>query len=190
MFSNDKSNRKEKCMIYKNIIKYFIYFVFITTFTYFMATTTFGADSKITYSGMPVPSAMAPSISAFSSDMCRAGVSGGANTGVISLSGGATIVDPTCEIIRLSKALHDFGLKVAAVSLMCADSRVFEAMLQSGSPCPVKGAISEAAYEAWYELKPEVFHKLYGDNFTLNGKERSKDEVQIDSSVRTFPYME
>ena len=49
--------------------------------------------TTINQKGMPVPSAMAPSISGFSNDMCRSGVSGGANTGVLSISGGMTIVD-------------------------------------------------------------------------------------------------
>ena len=125
----------------------------------------FGADTTIKYSGMPVPSSMAPSISAFSNDMCKSGVSGGANTGVISISGGATITDENCERIKLAKVLNDLGLKVAAVSVLCQDERVFEAMLQAGSICPIKGSLQDAAERAWYELKPEVFERLYGKNY-------------------------
>jgi hypothetical protein len=126
----------------------------------------FSADTTIKYSGMPVPSAMAPSISAFGSDLCRVGVSGGANTGVIALSGGLTIIDENCERIKLAKVLNDLGLKVAAVSVLCQDERVFEAMLQSGSTCPIQGALADAATRAWYELKPEVFERLYGKDWT------------------------
>lgn len=123
------------------------------------------ADTTIKYSGMPVPSAMAPSISAFSNDMCAAPYSGGANTGVISISGGGVIKDANCERIKLSKILNDLGLKVAAVSVLCQDERVFEAMLQAGSICPIKGSLQDAAERAWYELKPEVFKRLYGENY-------------------------
>ena len=125
----------------------------------------FSADTTIKYSGMPVPSAMSPSISAFSNDMCKSGVSGGANTGVISISGGATITDENCERIKLAKVMNDLGLKVAAVSILCQDDRVFEAMLQAGSACPINGAISDAAMMAWFELKPEVFERLYGKDW-------------------------
>jgi hypothetical protein len=125
----------------------------------------FSADTTIKYSGMPVPSAMSPSISAFSNDMCKSGVSGGANTGVISISGGATITDENCERIKLAKVMNDLGLKVAAVGILCQDERVFEAMLQAGSACPINGAIGDAAMLAWFELKPEVFERLYGKDW-------------------------
>jgi len=125
----------------------------------------FSADTNIKYSGMPVPSAMSPSISSFSNDMCKSGVSGGANTGVISISGGATITDENCERIKLAKVMNDLGLKVAAVGILCQDDRVLEAMLQAGSACPINGAIGDAAMMAWYELRPEVFTRLYGDKY-------------------------
>jgi len=123
------------------------------------------AETTIKYSGMPVPSAMSPSISAFSNDMCAAPYSGGANTGVISISGGGVVNDSNCQRIKLSKVMADLGLKVAAVSILCQDERVFEAMLQAGSACPINGAIGDAAMRAWYELKPEVFVRLYGKDY-------------------------
>jgi len=132
----------------------------------FWAAYAFSNETTIKYSGMPVPSAMSPSISAFSNDMCKSGVSGGANTGVISISGGATVTDENCERIKLSKVLNDLGLKVAAVGVLCQDERVFEAMLQAGSACPINGAVGDAALRAWYELKPDVFARLYGKNWT------------------------
>jgi len=131
----------------------------------FFVHVAFAADTTIKYSGMPVPSAMSPSISAFSNDMCKSGVSGGANTGVISISGGATITDENCERIKLAKVMNDLGLKVAAVGILCQDERVFEAMLQAGSACPINGAIGDAAMMAWFELKPEVFERLYGKDW-------------------------
>lgn len=131
----------------------------------FWVHNAWSADTNIKYSGMPVPSAMAPSISSFSSDMCKSAVSGGANTGVISISGGATVTDENCERIKLAKVMNDLGLKVAAVGVLCQDDRVFEAMLQAGSACPINGAIGDAAIRAWYEIKPEVFVRLYGKNW-------------------------
>ena len=126
----------------------------------------FSADTNIKYSGMPVPSAMSPSISSFSNDMCKSGVSGGANTGVISISGGATVTDENCERIKLAKVLNDLGLKVAAVSVLCQDLRVWKALEMSSTTCPYGGAIGDAARQAWFETHPERFEELYGKDWT------------------------
>ena len=54
-----------------------------------------------------------------------------------------------CERIKLSKTVYDMGMKVAAVSLMCQDDRVFQAMEMAGTPCPYMGKIGTEASEAW-----------------------------------------
>nr|NDG05756.1 hypothetical protein [Oxalobacteraceae bacterium] len=54
-----------------------------------------------------------------------------------------------CERIKLSKNLYDMGMKVAAVSLMCQDERVFTAMMNAGTPCPIDGKIGEEAKTVW-----------------------------------------
>jgi hypothetical protein len=54
-----------------------------------------------------------------------------------------------CERIKLSKNLFDMGMRVAAVSLMCQDDRVFTAMMNAGTPCPIDGKIGEEARAAW-----------------------------------------
>jgi len=41
------------------------------------------------------------------------------------------------------------GLKVAGVSLLCQDVRVFDAMIAAGTPCPYEGKIGDAAKVAW-----------------------------------------
>ena len=68
---------------------------------------------------MPVPSAMAPSMSAFSQDVCAVPVSAAGNLGFISLAGGTVLLDENCVKIKLAKTLNDLGLKVAAVSVLC-----------------------------------------------------------------------
>ena len=123
--------------------------------------------TTINNKGMPVPSAMAPSMSGFSNDMCKSGISGAANTGVFSVSGGTTITDENCERIKLAKTLNDLGLKVAAVSVLCQDPRVWDAMEMSGSPCPIGGSLGFTAKRAWHERDPKRFEKLYGPAYTL-----------------------
>lgn len=134
----------------------------------------------IEYKGQPVPSAMAPSMSAFSQDVCAVPASGGLNTGVFAVSGGTVVTDANCVRLKNAKALHDMGLKVAAVSLLCKDEEVWDAMEMSGSPCPVGGAVGDAARAAWWELNPERFKKLYGNKYVLGGKEEYEAE--------TIPY--
>ena len=144
------------------------------------------ADSKtvIEYKGQPVPSAMAPSMSAFSQDVCAVPVSGGANTGVFAISGGTVMTDDNCVRLKNAKALHDMGLKVAAVSLLCKNSEVWDAMEMSGSPCPVMGSVGDAAREGWWQLDKNRFKKLYGSNYEL----KTKKQVKADEEVTTHPY--
>lgn len=97
----------------------------------------------------PPASAIAPSIGASSSDICTTGVSGAVQTQILGVSGGATIRDLNCERLKLSKTLYDMGMKVAAVSVMCQDRRVFDAMQMAGTPCPFFGEIGEQAALGW-----------------------------------------
>jgi hypothetical protein len=137
---------------------------------------SYADETTINYKGQPVPSAMAPSMSAFSQDVCAVPVSGAANTGVISISAGTVLLDQNCVKLKWSKFLHDSGLKVAAVSLACsADTAVWEALEMSGSPCPIGGAIGDAARKAWYDLYPQRFEKLYGKNFVFISPLRSNE---------------
>ena len=121
--------------------------------------------TTINQKGMPVPSAMAPSMSALSQDVCAVPISGAGNFGVVSLSGGTVILDQNCVKIKLAKTLNDLGLKVAAVSVLCQDPTVFEAMTNSGSPCPIMGMVGNAALKEHYKQKPDYFRKLYGEEY-------------------------
>lgn len=97
----------------------------------------------------PPPTAVAPSITSINNDLCTVGASGAVQTQILGFSMGATTRDMNCERIKLSKNLFDMGMKVAAVSLMCQDERVFSAMMNAGTPCPIDGKIGEQAREIW-----------------------------------------
>lgn len=45
--------------------------------------------------------------------------------------------------------MYDMGMKVAAVSLMCQDERVWNAMRMAGTPCPFEGQLGDEALNAW-----------------------------------------
>ena len=127
-------------------------------------TTTNDTTSTSTTSnksGIPVGTASAPSFSAYSQDLCVAGVSGGFQTMDIGISMGKHYRDENCERIKLSKVLHDFGMKVASVSLLCQDHRVFIAMNEAGTPCPFEGKIGNEAKQQWEKygkLRPDYKH--------------------------------
>jgi len=99
----------------------------------------------------PPPSAIAPSMMSYSQDLCTTGQSGAVQTQIIGLSAGRTVRDQNCERMKLSKTLYDMGMRVAAVSLLCQDTRVFRAMEMAGTPCPFMGKIGEEASAAWEE---------------------------------------
>lgn len=132
----------------------------------FLAALVSGAiyaqDTTINYKGQPPPSAIAPSMSAFSQDVCGIPVSGAYSSSVFGIATGVVVTDENCERIKLAKTLNDLGLKVAAVAVLCDDKRVWAAMEMSGSPCPIGGMIGDAARDAWIKQEPKKFEKLYG----------------------------
>ena len=108
------------------------------------------SDSTTTVKSPPA-SAISPSINSSNSDLCTVGVSGAVQTQILGISAGKTVRDMNCEKLKNAKTLYDMGMKVAAVSVMCQDPRVFKAMMNAGTPCPYDGLIGEQAKEAWNE---------------------------------------
>ena len=95
------------------------------------------------------PSAGAPSYNSMTQDVCAVGVSLGVQTFGIGVSGGKHAIDKNCERLKLARILNDFGMKVAAVAILCQDERVFESMIQAGTPCPIDGKIGKEAKQLW-----------------------------------------
>ena len=112
-------------------------------------TTTSTTSSTTNGSDVPVNSANSPSYSAMSQDVCSMGISGSVSTLGFGGSFGKHVRDLNCERIKLSKVLYDYGMKVAAVSILCQDERVFFAMEMAGTPCPFEGKIGKEALEQW-----------------------------------------
>lgn len=120
----------------------------------------------------PPPSAISPSINSSNSDLCTVGVSGAVQTQILGISGGNTVRDLNCERLKNAKTLYDMGMKVAAVSVMCGDPRVFSAMEMAGTPCPFMGKIGDEAAELWKknpELRPENIEQEQRRNDKLEG---------------------
>ena len=121
-------------------------------------TTTNTTTSTSNGSDIPVNSANSPSFSSMSQDVCSMGVSGSLSTLGVGISGGKHVRDLNCERIKLSKVLYDYGMKVAAVSILCQDPRVHAAMQSAGTPCPWNGKIgsdAQAMWDKYPELRPD-----------------------------------
>ena len=95
------------------------------------------------------PSAGAPSYNSMTQDVCAVGMSAGVQTFGVGISGGKHFVDKNCERLKLARILNDFGMKVGAVAILCQDERVFEAMINAGTPCPIDGRIGKEAMKFW-----------------------------------------
>lgn len=97
----------------------------------------------------PPPSAIAPAVTSINNDVCSVAASGAVQTQIFGISVGGTLRDLNCERIKLAKNLYDMGMKVAAVSTLCQDRRVWDAMMNAGTPCPVDGKIGAEARAIW-----------------------------------------
>lgn len=97
----------------------------------------------------PPASAISPSFNVLNNDLCTVGVGGAVQTQILGISGGTMVRDFNCERLKLAKNLYDMGMKVAAVATLCQDDRVFQAMMNAGTPCPVDGKIGEEAKKVW-----------------------------------------
>ncbi len=104
------------------------------------------------------PTANAPSVVVNNSDICKTAASTAVQTQILGLATGVTITDENCERIKLSRSLYSMGMKVAAVSTLCADYRIFDSMWMAGTYCPYMGAIGVEAKEGW-EQNPDLVPK-------------------------------
>ena len=143
-------------------------------------TTTSNTTNAYTGDQRVVNSSSAPSMSAMSQDLCVVGVSAVVSTFGLGVSGGTYRTDENCERIKLSKVLNDLGMKVAAVSILCQDPRVFYAMEQSGTPCPFEGKIGKEAQEQWKKygkLRPDF--EQYTDRLKVVEKANKEFEKEM-----------
>ena len=123
-----------------------------------LSHTAYGADSNTVSSSTVTGTttvdrtpgtAVSPSIVINNQDVCTTGISGAAQTAWFGFSMGKTIEDKNCERLKLARSLYGMGMKVASVSLLCQDTRVFQAMEMAGTPCPIDGKIGQAAKVIW-----------------------------------------
>ena len=147
--------------------------IFLSMFFIMFYNVTFAADTNTvtstitgtnTITGTTTidktpPTANAPNVIINNTDVCKSGYTAGIQSSVVGLATGITIRDQNCERLKLSRSLYAMGMKVAAVSTLCQDYRVFDAMMMAGTPCPYKGKIGDEALVAWQENPRNVPRK-------------------------------
>ena len=97
------------------------------------------------------PTANSPSVVVNNSDVCKTAVAGAVQTQILGISSGITVTDENCERIKFAISLYASGMKVASVSILCQDSRVWDSMTMAGTPCPYMGSIGQDAETGWKE---------------------------------------
>jgi hypothetical protein len=149
------------------------------------ATTTYqsGSESTTTTNNTTnsdirssPPTAGAPSYNSMTQDVCAVGGSLGVQTFGLGVSGGKHFIDKNCERLKLARILNDFGMKVAAVAILCQDERVFESMIQAGTPCPIDGKIGKEAKKLWSKYDHE---RPDYDIYVKRMKAREKKEKKL-----------
>ena len=140
------------------------------------STSTTSNTTNSTIKSSP-PSASAPSYNAMTQDVCAVGASAGIQTFGVGISGGKHFIDKNCERLKLARIQNDFGMKVAAVAILCQDERVFESMIQAGTPCPIDGKIGKEAMKLWTKYDHE---RPDYDIYVKRMKEREKIKKEIE----------
>ena len=160
----------------------FIILCFVLVFS--AITSANGADTNTVSSTVvtdkSVPTANAPSVVVNNSDVCKVATSGAIQTNILGLATGVVVDDELCQLLKLSRQLYASGLKVAAISLLAQDSRVFDSLVMAGTPPPYMGSIGSEALEKWKsnpDMIPEgsvVFNK--DDVLKINVNEDVSDD--------------
>ena len=143
------------------------------------STTTTNNTTNSDIKSSP-PQATAPSYNSMTQDVCAVGISAGIQTFGIGVSGGKHVRDKNCERLKLARILNDFGMKVGAVALLCQDERVFEAMIQAGTPCPISVKIGKDALALWNKYDHE---RPDYDTYVKRMNEREKTEKEIAKKI-------
>ena len=130
--------------------------VLAATMVYAETNTVTSTVTGTTTVDKTVPTASAPSVVINNQDVCTSAASAAVQTQILGVATGIAVTDENCERLKLARSLYGMGMKVAAVSMLCQDERVFDAMKMAGTPCPFDGKIGAAAQEAWDAQLEEV----------------------------------
>ena len=148
------------------------------------SNTTTNSTSNSNIKSAP-PTSSAPSYNSMTQDVCAVGGSLGIQTFGVGISGGKHFVDKNCERLKLARILNDFGMRVAAVAILCQDERVFESMISAGTVCPIDGKIGAEAMALWSRYGHErpdykTYIKRIKDREKADAKAEKKMTKELD----------
>ena len=143
------------------------------------SNTTTNSTSNSNIKSAP-PTSSAPSYNSMTQDVCAVGISGGLQTFGFGVSGGKHTIDKNCERLKLARILNDFDMKVAAVAILCQDERVFESMIQAGTPCPIDGKIGKEAKQLWGKYDHE---RPDYSTYIKRMKDREKADLKMQKEI-------
>jgi len=156
-------------------MKYLILVFLLLSGTAYSADTNTTVSSTITGTTTvdKAPStANAPNVMISNQDVCTSGGSVALQTQIFGFAKGSTITDITCERLKLARAMYGMSMRVAAVSILCQDPRVFQAMEMAGTPCPYFGTIGEVAQAGWDSHpkdRPDYVKESNAKNYIVGG---------------------
>ena len=133
----------------------------------------------------PPPSAISPNFGGSNSDLCTISSSGSVQTQILGISVGATYTEDNCLRLKKAQKLYMFGMKVAAVSVMCQDPDVWQGMMDAGTPCPIDGLIGNQAKAAW-EVRTEQIPMPEGEDENTAQEKRDKALAVMGSIAAAF----
>jgi len=148
-------------------------------------STTNNETNNSTNTKTAVNPSNAPSMSVYGQDSCVIPLAAGITVIGFSGSFGSYYTDPDCQRRKSVAVLAKLGMKVAAISLMCQDENVWEAMMMAGTPCPVDGLIGEKAKARWMEKRRG---ELTGDSTAKPSMTWNKDEQNTDVDHSTHNH--
>jgi len=135
------------------------------------------------------PTANAPIISNSNSDICKIGIGGSVQNNILGVATGILVDDELCQLLKLSRSLYSYGMKVGAVSLLCQDPRVFDSMMDSQTPCPTREGIGSDAMAYWENNVSEIPDgSKYKTQYTQQ-KEAKEQPIGNNDSLKNFALM-
>ena len=161
-------------------MKYIIILLLLVSCTFNVEGADTNTVSSTVVTNNTPPTANSPSVVVNNSDVCKTAYSGAVQTQILGISSGVTITDENCELIKLSRSLYAMGMKVASISVLCTDSRIFDAMYMASTFCPYMGAIGENAKQGWLD-NPHMIPKdsqVFASLAKIEKLKKEREEVK------------
>ena len=138
---------------------FYLFCAFMTVVFMYLSMSTSSAETNTVSSTVvnnTPPTANAPVIANSNSDICKVGVGASVQNNIVGLATGVLVDDELCQLLKLSRSQYTYGMKVSAVALLCQDPRVWDSMLDAGTPCPARGLIGAESAQYWSDNPEQI----------------------------------